>query len=160
MPHMDSLIGTPQCPHLGYDIHGGLPCCHADDMTRSACGKFAPNPAARRPGSGGSFSGIEPYFCTVLGTDSLPAESLRLAAQEKARAKQAQTPPRPGFRAPSDVTGQMEARPAKSEHDFSEDRDPVIPTHTLKNEPARIQPNAPCPCGSGKKHKKCCGRLG
>ena len=20
-------------------------------------------------------------------------------------------------------------------------------------------PNAPCPCGSGKKHKKCCGRV-
>lgn len=22
----------------------------------------------------------------------------------------------------------------------------------------RVGPNAPCPCGSGRKHKKCCGR--
>lgn len=25
---------------------------------------------------------------------------------------------------------------------------------------AAATPNAPCPCGSGKKHKKCCGRMG
>lgn len=24
----------------------------------------------------------------------------------------------------------------------------------------KVGPNEPCPCGSGKKHKKCCGRLG
>ena len=24
--------------------------------------------------------------------------------------------------------------------------------------PAKIYPNDPCPCGSGKKYKKCCGR--
>ncbi|MCC8017186.1 MAG: SEC-C domain-containing protein, partial [Lachnospiraceae bacterium] len=24
--------------------------------------------------------------------------------------------------------------------------------------PEKIYPNDPCPCGSGKKYKKCCGR--
>jgi len=153
---MDTLVGTPQCPHLGYDIHGGLPCCHADDGTRLACGKYAPNPAARAAGASGALSGVEANFCTVLGTDSLPQEALRLAAQEKARARDA-GPQRPGFRAPPQVRGQMDARPSR-EHDG--ESDPTIPTHTLKNEPATILPNSPCPCGSGKKHKKCCGRMG
>ena len=29
----------------------------------------------------------------------------------------------------------------------------------MKRENAKIYPNAPCPCGSGKKYKNCCGRL-
>ena len=29
----------------------------------------------------------------------------------------------------------------------------------VKRENAKIYPNAPCPCGSGKKYKNCCGRL-
>ena len=29
---------------------------------------------------------------------------------------------------------------------------------TVINEEAKVYPNAPCPCGSGKKYKKCCGR--
>lgn len=29
--------------------------------------------------------------------------------------------------------------------------------HTVSNK--KIYPNEPCPCGSGKKYKKCCGRL-
>ena len=28
-----------------------------------------------------------------------------------------------------------------------------------KRENAKIYPNDPCPCGSGKKYKQCCGRL-
>ncbi len=28
----------------------------------------------------------------------------------------------------------------------------------IVNENKRVKPNDPCPCGSGKKHKKCCGR--
>ena len=28
---------------------------------------------------------------------------------------------------------------------------------TLRNE-NKVGPNEPCPCGSGKKYKKCCGR--
>jgi uncharacterized protein YchJ len=23
----------------------------------------------------------------------------------------------------------------------------------------KVKPNAPCPCGSGKKYKKCCGKI-
>ncbi|MCQ2602175.1 MAG: SEC-C domain-containing protein, partial [Treponema sp.] len=33
----------------------------------------------------------------------------------------------------------------------------VIPT-TVVREGAKIGRNDPCPCGSGKKYKKCCGR--
>jgi hypothetical protein len=29
---------------------------------------------------------------------------------------------------------------------------------TMRREPERVGRNAPCPCGSGKKYKKCCGR--
>jgi len=29
---------------------------------------------------------------------------------------------------------------------------------TVKNEGEKVYPNDPCPCGSGKKYKKCCGR--
>ena len=29
---------------------------------------------------------------------------------------------------------------------------------TVINEEAKVYPNDPCPCGSGKKYKKCCGR--
>ena len=28
-----------------------------------------------------------------------------------------------------------------------------------KREAAKIYPNDPCPCGSGKKYKQCCGRM-
>jgi SEC-C motif-containing protein len=30
----------------------------------------------------------------------------------------------------------------------------------FKHSQAKVGPNEPCPCGSGKKHKKCCGRPG
>ena len=30
--------------------------------------------------------------------------------------------------------------------------------HRLENNNRKIYPNDPCPCGSGKKYKKCCGR--
>ena len=33
---------------------------------------------------------------------------------------------------------------------------PMSPT-TVRNEQSRVGRNAPCPCGSGKKYKKCCG---
>jgi len=29
---------------------------------------------------------------------------------------------------------------------------------TIRREKAKVRPNEPCPCGSGKKYKKCCGR--
>lgn len=37
-----------------------------------------------------------------------------------------------------------------------EDDDYAAPEPVVK--PAKIYPNDPCPCGSGKKYKKCCGR--
>lgn len=30
---------------------------------------------------------------------------------------------------------------------------------TTIRKPAKVYPNDPCPCGSGKKYKKCCGRV-
>jgi tetratricopeptide (TPR) repeat protein len=33
-----------------------------------------------------------------------------------------------------------------------------LPKVPVFNEHKRVGPNAPCPCGSGKKHKRCCGR--
>ena len=147
---MDHLVGTQNCPHLGFDLQGGRPCCHADEDSRIRCGKSVPNPAARNRNA----LGVEPFFCTALGTDSLPPEALRLAAQEKVRARQQS---RPGYQPPAEVRGQLEPRPNL---EYEEGQDPVIPTHTLRNEGVRTQPNAPCPCGSGRKFKKCCGRRG
>lgn len=34
----------------------------------------------------------------------------------------------------------------------------IIPFPTVKREEKKVYPNDPCPCGSGKKYKKCCGR--
>jgi hypothetical protein len=33
---------------------------------------------------------------------------------------------------------------------------PIIPV-TFQRETPKVGPNDPCPCGSGKKYKKCCG---
>ena len=30
--------------------------------------------------------------------------------------------------------------------------------NTVRNEAPKVYPNDPCPCGSGKKYKKCCGK--
>ena len=35
---------------------------------------------------------------------------------------------------------------------------PSIPTVPIRRTEPKIYPNDPCPCGSGKKYKKCCGR--
>ncbi|HYG78064.1 MAG TPA: SEC-C metal-binding domain-containing protein [Planctomycetota bacterium] len=150
---MDSLVGTRNCPHLGFDLQGGRPCCHADDMTRQECGRFAPNPAARKSGADSAMTGVEAHFCTVLGTDAIPAEALRLAEDDKRRARQHSREAGPKFRPP----GQAEALPARDQHDGEQ---PVIPTHTIRAEGKQVGPNAPCPCGSGKKFKKCCGGYG
>ena len=104
-------------------------------------------------------AGIEPYFCTVLGSDTIPAEALKLAAKEKADAKKrAQTEKQgPRYRPPPKVSGQLEPRPIR-DSEWDTETDPTIPTHTLRAEGTRVLPNAPCPCGSGRKYKKCCGR--
>ncbi len=38
-------------------------------------------------------------------------------------------------------------------------KDDSAPNAPKKRESAKVYPNAPCPCGSGKKYKQCCGRL-
>jgi hypothetical protein len=41
----------------------------------------------------------------------------------------------------------------------AEEDDPLdLPGHTIVNAQPKIGRNNPCPCGSGKKYKKCCGR--
>ena len=37
-------------------------------------------------------------------------------------------------------------------------KDDSLPKGPVKRESAKIYPNDPCPCGSGKKYKQCCGR--
>lgn len=37
-------------------------------------------------------------------------------------------------------------------------KDESLPKGPVKRENAKIYPNDPCPCGSGKKYKQCCGR--
>ena len=37
-------------------------------------------------------------------------------------------------------------------------KDDSLPKGPVKRENAKVYPNAPCPCGSGKKYKNCCGR--
>ena len=37
-------------------------------------------------------------------------------------------------------------------------KDDSLPKGPVKRENARVYPNDPCPCGSGKKYKNCCGR--
>ncbi|MHC5054742.1 MAG: preprotein translocase subunit SecA [Planctomycetota bacterium] len=43
---------------------------------------------------------------------------------------------------------------AQSEHGGSEWK----PVQTIRRDKPKIRPNDPCPCGSGKKYKKCCAR--
>jgi preprotein translocase subunit SecA len=38
-------------------------------------------------------------------------------------------------------------------------KDDTAPNAPKKREHAKVYPNDPCPCGSGKKYKQCCGRL-
>lgn len=38
---------------------------------------------------------------------------------------------------------------------FVKGRTPVVKSQPIKSQ--KVSRNAPCPCGSGKKHKKCCG---
>jgi hypothetical protein len=49
------------------------------------------------------------------------------------------------------------ARVGKSAVDLS--RVPAFPERSQPKHTAKVKPNEPCPCGSGKKYKKCCGRI-
>ena len=42
---------------------------------------------------------------------------------------------------------------------LDEDYDDIVPA-PVKRDSIKIYPNDPCPCGSGKKYKKCCGKNG
>jgi preprotein translocase subunit SecA len=55
---------------------------------------------------------------------------------------------------PVDVYGHHHA----PEVQFGEDR-PVINSQTVRHAEEKVGRNDPCPCGSGKKYKQCCGRL-
>lgn len=48
------------------------------------------------------------------------------------------------------------------EHHHHADEDEAVAedTDTIRNEQVRVGRNGPCPCGSGKKFKKCCGKVG
>ena len=37
-------------------------------------------------------------------------------------------------------------------------KDDSLPKGPVKRETEKVYPNDPCPCGSGKKYKQCCGR--
>ncbi len=39
------------------------------------------------------------------------------------------------------------------------DGEAVQPVQTVRRKTKKIKPNEPCPCGSGKKYKKCCGKV-
>ena len=151
---MDALVGTKQCPHLGYTAKKSLPCCRADDSTRLECGKWAVNPARAKAGASADLTD-EAHLCAVLGKDTLPAESLKLTAVEKEKlakaAKDEKAGARKGYRPPDKITG---VPPAKRE-EADGDSAPVVPTHTIQA--SGPMPNDKCPCGSGKKYKKCCG---
>ena len=37
-------------------------------------------------------------------------------------------------------------------------KDDSLPKGPVKREAEKVYPNSPCPCGSGKKYKQCCGK--
>ena len=45
--------------------------------------------------------------------------------------------------------------PVRLGHDGESEEEPPDP---IRREAPKIGRNDPCPCGSGRKHKKCCGR--
>jgi uncharacterized protein YecA (UPF0149 family) len=60
------------------------------------------------------------------------------------------------------VTKEANSRPYPN-GDRSEDRQPLVGSSSCKPAPAtpavssKVPRNAPCPCGSGQKYKRCCG---
>lgn len=149
---MDPLVGTRNCPHLGFEPREGRPCCHADSDVREECGLAIPNPQAQ--GSAATL-GLAPHFCAVLGRDHLPAEAHALASRQKAKdATERRIASK--YRPPGSTHGTHPS--ARHREPIPDPEQPVIPTHTLRNETQRPGPNTPCPCGSKRKFKKCCGR--
>ncbi len=60
-----------------------------------------------------------------------------------------------------DYEARLEARRAKQLRDQQLQRGPTQKKaekpQTVKRQTAKVGRNDPCPCGSGKKYKKCCG---
>ncbi len=54
--------------------------------------------------------------------------------------------------------GAAAGQPAHAADD--EDQDMIRPTEPIVNAGPKVGRNDPCPCGSGKKYKQCCGRAG
>jgi preprotein translocase subunit SecA len=67
-------------------------------------------------------------------------EAMRQAAEAEARRAEAQQQSSEG----ASASAGGEGRPPK--------------VQTIRRDQPKIGPNDPCPCGSGKKYKKCCGR--
>jgi preprotein translocase subunit SecA len=66
------------------------------------------------------------------------------------------------------VWSRQEARHAEASSSFTDaDRQAAMQQQgeaqtsvkTIRRDKPKVGPNDPCPCGSGKKHKKCCGRM-
>lgn len=47
---------------------------------------------------------------------------------------------------------------ARQDAPEEEEGPPIEPVKTIRSEKASVGRNDPCPCGSGRKYKKCCGR--
>lgn len=48
--------------------------------------------------------------------------------------------------------------PYADDDDWAADTDDYVEVAEPYRAPPKVGRNAPCPCGSGKKYKKCCGR--
>ncbi|MBX3443428.1 MAG: preprotein translocase subunit SecA [Planctomyces sp.] len=58
---------------------------------------------------------------------------------------------------PQQASPQQQQRRPEPEHTTSGPGDDAKPIEPIRNYQAKVGRNDPCPCGSGKKYKKCCG---
>ncbi len=85
--------------------------------------------------------------------------AIRLAAEREVRSRRKERPQRLTF-----ARGEMLAPPVEGEMAMPMETPMAMPEAeggkvvTFKREGRKIGRNEPCPCGSGKKYKKCCGR--
>ncbi len=63
-----------------------------------------------------------------------------------------------GYAADDEDDWEDEEDEEDDEDDWGDDDSPLVLHPTLRREGPKVGRNAPCPCGSGKKHKNCCGR--
>ena len=100
-----------------------------------------------------SVEAIEEFFQSLSGMQAQHAQAASplaiAAAQAQAQARQAQGAPPPGMGQP------VGAPPPGMEPPQAPQ--PIAP---VRNDAPKVGRNDPCPCGSGRKHKKCCGSEG